>query len=127
MFFRVSRELDNIDSNDINELELFLNKYRNVLHPTHFISLGVKVSLSQLYGKIDGYLIHELNDELLLRKKHLCEEILKVFDVIEPGYTRIRGKENIIAISRDLIKKTKSLLKSLNNVGSSEMSFFCFN
>lgn len=83
--------MEKINTNDINGLELFLNKYRNVLYPTHFIALGVKVSLSQLYGKIDGYLINQLNEELLLRKQNLCEEILKVFDVIEPGYTRIRG------------------------------------
>lgn len=73
-------------------MEMFLNKYRNVLHSTHYIALGVKISLSQFYGKIEGYLINELNDELLVRKKQLCEEILQVFDVIEPGYTRIRGK-----------------------------------
>lgn len=90
-FSRVSFEVDQIDSNDVNGFEMFLNKYRNVLHPTHYIALGVKISLSQLYGKIDGYLINELNEELLMRKKELCEEILKIFDVIEPGYTRIRG------------------------------------
>lgn len=72
-------------------MEKFLEKYRNVLHPTHYLCLGVKLSLSQLYGKISGYLIHELNDEQLKRKENLCKEILKIFDIIEPGYTRLRG------------------------------------
>lgn len=73
-------------------MELFLQKYRNVLHPTHYLCLGVKLSLSQLYGKVNGYLIHELRDELLYRKMEICKEILKAFDVVEPGFTRLRGQ-----------------------------------
>lgn len=83
--------MDSLDSNDIPSMETFLQKYRNVLHPTHYLCLGVKLSLSQLYGKINGYLIHELSNEQLVRKREICREIIKVFDVIEPGYTRLRG------------------------------------
>lgn len=68
-----------------------MQKYRNVLHPTHYLCLSAKLSLSQLYGKIKGYLIHELPDELLERKRDICKEIIRVFDVIEPGFTRLRG------------------------------------
>lgn len=75
-------------------MEQFLQKYRNVLHPTHYICLSVKLSLSQLYGKVKGYLIHELPDELLERKRDVCKEIIKVFDIVEPGFTRLRGKQN---------------------------------
>lgn len=32
-----------------------------------------------------------MSDEELRRKMEICKEILKIFDVIEPGYTRIRG------------------------------------
>lgn len=88
---RVSHEIDTLDSNDINALENFLLKYRNVLYPTHYLNLGVKLSLSQLYGKISGFFIHEMSDSLLARKQEICEEIMGVFDVIEPGYTRLRG------------------------------------
>nr|XP_023028005.1 protein msta-like [Leptinotarsa decemlineata] len=88
---RISQEVEQIDCNDINAMELFLDKYRNVLHPTHYLCLAVKISLSQLYGKIEGHLIHELTDEILLRKQNICKEILTVFDIIEPGFTRIRG------------------------------------
>lgn len=88
---RISQELESIDSNNIRGLETFLQKYRNVLHPTHYLCLSAKLSLSQLYGKIHGYLIHELPDELLERKRDICKEIIRVFDVIEPGFTRLRG------------------------------------
>lgn len=88
---RISSELDEIDSNNISAMESLLEKYRNVLHPNHYLNLEVKLNLSQLYGKINGYLIHEMSDEELRRKMEICKEILKIFDVIEPGYTRIRG------------------------------------
>lgn len=93
MFYRrITQELESLDNNNIRSLETFLQKYRNVLHPTHYLCLSAKLSLSQLYGKIKGYLIHELPDELLERKRDICKEIIKVFDVIEPGFTRLRGK-----------------------------------
>lgn len=88
---RVSQEVEQIDCNDIQAMEQFLHKYRNVLHPTHYLCLGVKVSLSQVYGRITGYIIQELDEKPLLRKRDICKEILGVFDIIEPGYTRIRG------------------------------------
>lgn len=89
--YRITEEADSIHSNDVEGMEKFLEKYRNVLHPTYYLNLGVKLSLSQLYGKINGYIIHELTDAQLMRKEELCKEILKIFDVIEPGYTRLRG------------------------------------
>ncbi|ENN81700.1 hypothetical protein YQE_01906, partial [Dendroctonus ponderosae] len=88
---RISDEVDQIDCNDIKSMELFLEKYRNVLHPNHYLCLGIKIYLSQVYGRISGYIIQELDEKPLLRKKEICKEILSVFDVIEPGLTRIRG------------------------------------
>ncbi|XP_017777901.1 PREDICTED: protein msta-like [Nicrophorus vespilloides] len=88
---RISREIDALDSNDLKGLEAILSKYRNVLHPTHYLFLEIKLNLSQLYGKINGYLIHELDDEQLQRKMDICKEIIRIFDVIEPGFTRLRG------------------------------------
>lgn len=88
---RINEEIEDIDCNDIAKMEATLEKYRNVLYPSHYLNVGLKLSLSQLYGKIQGYLIHELTDDLLLRKTEVCKEILKIFNVIEPGYTRLRG------------------------------------
>ncbi|RZB38993.1 msta, isoform B-like [Asbolus verrucosus] len=88
---RIGHEVDGIGCNDVVAMEAFLHKYRNVLHPTHYLCLGVKLSLSQLYGRISGYLIDKLSEDILLRKQQICEEIMKVFNVIEPGFTRLRG------------------------------------
>lgn len=112
---RITQEVDQIDNNDVVAMEQFLNKYRNVLHPTHYINLGIKISLSQLYGKIKGYLIHELSNEVLERKIDVCREVLEVLDIIEPGYTRIRGvtlyelhAPLMILLTRESAKQTLS-------------------
>ncbi|KAF5291492.1 hypothetical protein FQR65_LT01804 [Abscondita terminalis] len=88
---RISKEADVLDCNDIEGMEAFLQKYRNVLHPNHYLCLGMKLSLSQLYGKVTGYIINDLSPEILKRKQDVCKEIMDVFDVLEPGFTRLRG------------------------------------
>ncbi|XP_063228128.1 SET domain-containing protein SmydA-8 isoform X2 [Bacillus rossius redtenbacheri] len=88
---RIGEEAEAIDGNDVEALESFLLKYRNVLHANHYLFLGALHSLSQLYGKVDGYLIDQLPERLLLRKRDICRQLLGVCDVLEPGYTRLRG------------------------------------
>nr|CAD7593204.1 unnamed protein product [Timema genevievae] len=87
---KIADEVEALDANDIEAMEGFLQKYRNVLHPNHYHCLGVKHSLSQLYGKIQGYMINELPDKLLHRKRDVCRELLRVINVLEPGYSRLR-------------------------------------
>ncbi|RVE47687.1 hypothetical protein evm_007676 [Chilo suppressalis] len=88
---RLTEEYEQIDVNDVEGFEGFLHKYRNVVHPTHYLCLSAMHSLSQLYGKVTAYMIHEMTDAQLNRKIHICRELMKVFDVIEPGYSRLRG------------------------------------
>ncbi|XP_022197560.2 SET domain-containing protein SmydA-8 isoform X2 [Nilaparvata lugens] len=88
---RIQNGLDSIGMDSVVDLENFLKKYEKVLHPQHYIMIAAKYSLSQLYGKAPGYVIHQLSDDLLMRKRDICSELLKVFDVIEPGYSRLRG------------------------------------
>lgn len=44
-----------------------------------------------LYGKIPGYMIQDMNEDLLKRKTIVCEELLKIANIIEPGLSRLRG------------------------------------
>ncbi|CAG9564431.1 unnamed protein product [Danaus chrysippus] len=88
---RLTDEFDQIDANDVQGFENYLAKYRNVLQPNHYLNLSAKHSLSQLYGKVADYMIHEMTEELLQRKIEICRDLMKVFDVIEPGYSRLRG------------------------------------
>ncbi|KAM3956978.1 SET and MYND domain containing, arthropod-specific, member 4 [Aphomia sociella] len=88
---RLTDEFEKIDVNDVPGYENFLHKYRNVLHTTHYLCLSAKHSLSQLYGKVADYMIHEMPEVELKRKIEICRDLMKVFDVIEPGYSRLRG------------------------------------
>ncbi|GBP27659.1 SET domain-containing protein SmydA-8, isoform A [Eumeta japonica] len=88
---RLTDEFEQIDANDVRGFEAFLHKYRNVLHTTHYLCLSAKHSLSQLYGKVAEYMIHEMPDEELNRKIAICRDLMGVFDIIEPGYSRLRG------------------------------------
>ena len=44
-----------------------------------------------MYGRMPGYEAHELSDDLLRRKRELCEQVLAVLDQIMPGRSRKRG------------------------------------
>lgn len=37
-------------------------------------------------------MIHEMPETELQRKIEICRTLMKVFDVIEPGYSRLRGE-----------------------------------
>ncbi|KAJ8712607.1 hypothetical protein PYW07_005449 [Mythimna separata] len=88
---RLTDEFEQIDANDVRGYEGFLHKYRNVIHSTHYLCLSAKHSLSQLYGKVADYMIHEMPEAELNRKIEICRDLMKAFDVIEPGYSRLRG------------------------------------
>lgn len=47
--------------------------------------------MSQLYGRVDEYMLDDLPDIVLEHKVDMCHLLLQVLDVVEPGYTRIRG------------------------------------
>ncbi|XP_026322736.1 SET domain-containing protein SmydA-8-like [Hyposmocoma kahamanoa] len=88
---RLTDEYEAVDASDVVGFESFLHKYRNVLYPSHYLCLSAKHSLSQLYGKVENYMIHEMPEQELNRKIEICKDLMKVFDVIEPGYSRLRG------------------------------------
>lgn len=50
-------------------------------------------SLTQMYGRVEDYLLEDLPDVVLEHKIDMCKLLLQVLDVIEPGYSRIRGKD----------------------------------
>jgi hypothetical protein len=89
---RIGDEVEALDENSIPAIEAFMMRYQNVLHPNHFHCLGVIHLLCQLYGKAPGFVINNLTEAQLRHKLNLCRQLLKVADVLEPGYSRLRGK-----------------------------------
>ncbi|XP_068158972.1 SET domain-containing protein SmydA-8 isoform X1 [Drosophila tropicalis] len=88
---RINNDLEAIDVHDIPGLENFLIRYRDVLRPNHYLLLSAKYSLCQIYGRIEGYLLPQMQPEDIARKERYCREFLAIIDVLEPGLTRLRG------------------------------------
>lgn len=44
-----------------------------------------------MYGRVDEYLLDDLPDVVLEHKVDLCRLLLQVLDLVEPGYSRVRG------------------------------------
>lgn len=76
----------------VQERETLYKKYKSVLHPKNSYMNILRSALVQLYGKADGYSLDDLPDIILERKVELCNQLLEVLDVIEPGRSRIRGR-----------------------------------
>ncbi|XP_045604494.1 SET domain-containing protein SmydA-8 [Procambarus clarkii] len=87
----VYMELRQAGEDDPIKLETIFKKYQYVLHPQHFHLVGMKHSLSQMYGRLPGYLLPELTEAHLVRKVACCRDLLQVLDVLDPGITRLRG------------------------------------
>ncbi|KAK0087191.1 hypothetical protein PV325_001560 [Microctonus aethiopoides] len=71
--------------------ENVMKKYHSVLHPRHAFLTMLRLSLSQLYGRVDEYELDDLPDVVLEHKVDMCRLLLQVLDVIVPGYSRERG------------------------------------
>lgn len=79
------------DANALETREQLFRKYRSILHPRNSYNTILKVSLGHMYGKVPGYTLQDLPDILYERKAEMCKQVLDNLDIIDPGYTRIRG------------------------------------
>ncbi|CAD7014467.1 protein msta [Ceratitis capitata] len=87
----INYNLETIDAHNIPGLEGFLKKYERVLGPNHYLILSAKYSLCQIYGRIEGYLLHTMSIENVEKKEQYCRDFLRIINVLEPGLTRLRG------------------------------------
>ena len=71
--------------------EDFLKRHARLLHPNHWLFTSARHSLSQLYGRDERYLLGTLSSEQLERKTAICQSLLAVIDIVEPGLSRLRG------------------------------------
>lgn len=93
--YRFENDLKIIPENDVHSYEDWIKKVSFSLHQNHYLILGVKYTLCLLYGKIPGFMIQNMNDDLLKRKLNICEQLIKIANIIQPGQSRLRGKVTI--------------------------------
>ena len=72
-------------------MEDLLAKYGKRLHRNNGLMTRVKYNLCGLYGRAPGYLLFNLDRKQLKRKRDLCEEMMEVLDILQPGITSRRG------------------------------------
>ncbi|XP_068151523.1 SET domain-containing protein SmydA-8 isoform X2 [Drosophila tropicalis] len=91
----------------LEESERLLRKYKSLLHPLHYIAIGLKQLLIEMYGRVQGYEMVQLNDNHLERKSELCRDVLKVLNIFEPGLSRSRAM-NLYELHVPLVLLAKS-------------------
>jgi len=93
---KIGQELEiMINKGTIDDAEQFLEEQSKLLHPNHYHMTTCKHNLMQMYGRTEGYLIQDMDEEQLARKKELCLEHLEVLKAIDPDMIRL----NIYAAS----------------------------
>jgi len=88
---KIKCELDFLDPEALEMKEQMIKKYHGFLHPKHAHLTSLKHTLSQLYGRAEEYTFDDMPDLLLERKVELCKHMLQIADIVEPGYSRLRG------------------------------------
>ncbi|CAB3386012.1 Hypothetical predicted protein [Cloeon dipterum] len=92
----IIEEIDAMDKRGPENLENFLEKYKNVLHETNGFVLQVKLALAQIYGSAAyNCSLNELSEERINKKIDIVEELLQVLTVLEPGMSRSRAQLQI--------------------------------
>lgn len=79
-------KLEEADKTDTRVLEKLLKQLSFTLSPTHSILLDIKQTLVALYRDLDPL------KKILQRKIELCQDLLPVLAIIEPGISRLKGK-----------------------------------
>ena len=82
-------EMDASDCSDLGVIQGLVNKWTKHLHSQHFLVLLLKRKLLAALKKSPPS-SDENNTEYLRQIVNLCEEQLRVWDVLDPGLTLLR-------------------------------------
>jgi len=87
---QIGQELEMVNNKGtVDDAEEFLEKYSKVLHPNHYHMTTCKHNLLQMYGRTEGYLIQDMTEDQLNRKKELCLEHIEVLKMLDPSQIRL--------------------------------------
>lgn len=71
-------------------IEMFLSKALKHLHPNHHIVLEAKHLLAGVLRDVLNRSIQQPK-KMLMRKIEICRDFMPLFDVLEPGISRLKG------------------------------------
>ncbi|KAJ6644603.1 SET domain-containing protein SmydA-8, isoform B [Pseudolycoriella hygida] len=88
----------------VKDKENFLLKCKSIFHPSHFIPFAIKFSLCMAYGHDAGYTLHEMSQSDAHRKMELCQEVLKILDILSPGNILYELQAAEVLLSRNILE-----------------------
>lgn len=75
----------------LEKCEQLIRKYRAAFHPNHYLLTGLRQNLIELYGRVEGYELQDLNLKNLEHKMSMCQSVLNILNILYPGKTRTRA------------------------------------
>lgn len=105
---KIGEEIENYsNSTNVSEIEEFVGKLSNLLHPNHFHMFTLKHLLIQLYGNLPECSMEKISGPLLGKKLMLCNELLKTIKKLDPHNIRLSIYSAVV-----LLEKANSISES---------------
>jgi hypothetical protein len=98
----LQRKADELNYDDFQGLEIFIETWSSLLHPNHSLLFGIKYYLCNFYGNAPGFLLKEMSWRFLTRKMKLCEELLNIARILEPGDSNFHCTNSFINLTSSL-------------------------
>lgn len=76
---------------DIRQMEFLIQKFSKIFHPNHYLIIDLKQSVASILKSICTTSLVPPGKAVMDRKIQLCEEILPVLKVIQPGISRLNA------------------------------------
>lgn len=76
---------------DIRQMEHLILKFSRIFHPNHYLIIDLKQSVASILRSICSASLVPPGKAVMERKIQLCEEILPILKVIQPGISRLNA------------------------------------
>lgn len=76
---------------DIRQMEYLLQKFSKIFHPNHYLIIDLKQSVASILKSICSTSLVPPGKAVMERKIQLCEDILPILKVIQPGISRLNA------------------------------------
>lgn len=108
---KIESDVDNVVQDEkctVEQVEAYITKLSDFLHPNHYHLFALKHKLIQLYGFQSGYQYAQLPLDVLDKKIELCQELLNIVKALDAHYLRLSVYAATIALELFMaLKETK--------------------
>ena len=113
----VAQKICGTGRGSIDDLEKTLYELLEHVHSRHYLAMQIKRMLMLMYGNCASHRLDSMSKKDIKRKADLCKEYLTIFNILEPGLTKWKGRV-CEELARALVKlQGKSDVEVLRLVG----------